>query len=268
MKEINVEELKQIELNMLREIDYICREHDIKYYVIGGTLLGAVRHRGFIPWDDDIDIAMFENDYYRFKDAITTSSKYLRFDCLENSSNYPYPYGKVCRKDTRIKEMYLKGYECAGVFIDVFRIDGRGNNEQADLLYTKLNKFQECWLSTFSLSDEVSKNILKNTYRKIRRILRNRISTRKWAERIDSTSKYIKFDLKENEYCSWIHEKPFPSDIFQNVTYLEFEDVLVPCPGDYDKFLKIKYGDYMTLPPINERVSNHGFIAYKIGGGQ
>lgn len=127
MQEISAKELKDIELNMIKEVDSICRKHGITYYAISGTLLGAIRHNGFIP-----------NDYSKFREVIKIESDNLRFDCLENSTDYPYAYGKVCRIDTLIKESNFKAYKKSGVFIDVSRIDNRGNKEEAMKLYTKL----------------------------------------------------------------------------------------------------------------------------------
>ncbi|WP_455719569.1 LicD family protein [Agathobacter sp.] len=268
MREIQSDELKKIEMEMLREIDTICREANIVYYAIGGTLLGAVRHEGFIPWDDDIDIAMFEPDYNKFRTVINSRKSNLRFDCIEDSKDYPYAYGKLCRTDTIIKEKSLKGYNNAGVFIDVFRIDGRGKEKQALALYSKLNRIQTCWVSSFSLQCESNQNIIKSVYWRIRYLWRNRKNARQWAEFMDLVSKKEAVTWNDNEFCSWIHEKPFPYEIFKEVIYMKFEDIFLPCPVGYKEFLKIKYGNYMELPPVSEQVSNHSFIAYFRGGGQ
>ena len=226
MREIQSNELKIIEMDMLHEIDAICRKAGIVYYAIGGTLLGAVRHGGFIPWDDDIDIAMFEKDYNKFGIVMNSLESDLRFDCIENSKDYPYAYGKVCRTDTRIEEKYLQGYRDAGVFIDVFRIDGRGKENNAWTLYSQLNEIQTCWASSFSLQCESNPNIIKNVYWKLRYLWRNRKTARQWAELMDLISKKQPVTWNDNEFCSWIHEKPFPYEIFKGVTYMKFEDIL------------------------------------------
>lgn len=261
MREIKEDELKQILLEIFIEIDHICREHNIKYYVIGGTLLGAVRHNGFIPWDDDIDLGMYEEDYEKFRQAIKTASPRLRFDCMDNSADYPYAYGKVCRTDTVIREKYLKGYDGAGAFVDVFRIDGRGKKAQADAIHTKLRRLQASWLSAFSLKSENGKN-LKKIYWKIRYRWRNRRTARQWAEKINAVSKQTTLTGDAGEYCACVHDIPIPNDVFKDIKLLNFEGLLVPCPIGYKKYLEIKYGDYLTLPPEGERVRVHSFEAY------
>lgn len=130
MKEIDITELKRIQVDILKHVDEFCREKGIKYSLYAGTLLGAVRHRGFIPWDDDIDIMMKRSDYERFfkeyskEDHSNYQAQEFRFD-----TNYHYPFGKVTDTRTILREEVLDPYENLGVYIDVFPIENLPNNK-------------------------------------------------------------------------------------------------------------------------------------------
>ena len=122
----NLRRLQMIELEMLLEVDRICRKHHIPYNIIGGTLLGSVRHRGFIPWDDDADLAMMRKDYMKFRKICRKeldNSKYY-FQDAEVTDGYRWSYGKLRRKDTLFLREYQEHmpYE-QGVFIDIFPVD-------------------------------------------------------------------------------------------------------------------------------------------------
>ncbi len=116
---------------MLQEIDKICRHYHIRYYLAGGTLLGAVRHQGFIPWDDDIDIAMPREDYEQFIKIMSHKKhpiyKLLAIECTKG---YPYTFAKVVDTRTRLVEEIGKDLHQMGVFIDIFPIDGMGNQKR------------------------------------------------------------------------------------------------------------------------------------------
>lgn len=261
---LNNEEIKRIEYEMLKKLDTICKKENIQYFLLGGTLLGCIRSEGFIPWDDDIDIGMLPEDYDKlikyFNKKIIDG---LRLDCLENNKEYPYPYAKVCDINSIIIEKNIKGYENSGIFIDVFRIDGRNTLKKAIKKMNYLKKLQQQWLTSFLINSETSNNLIKSIYYKIRSRWRNRYNTRKWAEIINNNSFNNNISFK-NDYCATIHDKLIPTSVFKSVIYKKFEDILLPCPVGYDQYLKIKYNDYMTLPPIEERISVHSFEAYKI----
>ena len=124
-----LEELHQIETDILTAIDEICRKENIRYYLAGGTLLGAVRHKGFIPWDDDIDIAMPRDDYERFLKVMRKGAHpYYKILALEYKEDYPYTFAKVVDTRTRLQEEIGKDLPEMGVFIDIFPLDGMGDD--------------------------------------------------------------------------------------------------------------------------------------------
>ena len=125
VKELTIEELKAVELNILKDVAKFCEKHDIKYFLCGGTLLGAIRHKGFIPWDDDIDIAMPREDYERFFKLYNSSNTRYHADSLENNPNWHMSFGRVGDTATVLYEHTLKEkYKEYHAFIDVFPVDG------------------------------------------------------------------------------------------------------------------------------------------------
>lgn len=122
MKEIQIQELRELQMQILDYVDVFCRNHDIKYTISGGTLLGAVRHGGYIPWDDDIDIQMLREEYERFTTLWNKESNHENYELvnIESGNNLGYPIGKV--HDTRTIT-YVGGLPRTGVFIDVFPVD-------------------------------------------------------------------------------------------------------------------------------------------------
>lgn len=141
-KEIKVEELKQIQLDILKFVDKFCKENNLKYFLAYGTLLGAVRHKGYIPWDDDIDIIMFREDYEKF--VTTFKDVNYKVFATEVNSKYPYPFAKV--GDTRTYYMEeIKDVIDTGVNIDVFPLDYLPENRIKDIC-NKRNFLQKVWL--------------------------------------------------------------------------------------------------------------------------
>ena len=131
MKErLTVDELKNYELNILKFIDYVCKKYDIKYFVNYGTLLGSVRHKGFIPWDDDLDIIMTHSNYNRFlkvcKEQLNSNKYYVQ----EGLVDWPLDYSKIKLRDTILKEPegYIPATGEQGIFVDVFKLDNVSSN--------------------------------------------------------------------------------------------------------------------------------------------
>ena len=129
MRQISADELKEIQLNLLNNIDHFCKSNGIQYFLAYGTLIGAIRHDGFIPWDDDIDIAMPRPDYDRFIKKFNAYSKDYQVEDYSITDNYPTPFAKVIDTRTEMR-MTLYNQRSSGVYIDVFPIDGIGNANQ------------------------------------------------------------------------------------------------------------------------------------------
>ena len=149
MKErLTVDELKNYELNILKFIDYVCKKYDIKYFVNYGTLLGSVRHKGFIPWDDDIDISMYREDYERFQKAVIEEDN-ERYGILskDNSEWYFQNFFVVIDKYTLLEDNVKRNRRDSNIFVDVFPIDRFNDlNFVKNLGFTNFNKYQKVTL--------------------------------------------------------------------------------------------------------------------------
>lgn len=258
-KEIKVEELKQIQLDILKFVDKFCKENNLKYFLAYGTLLGAVRHKGYIPWDDDIDIIMFREDYEKF--VTTFKDVNYKVFATEVNSKYPYPFAKV--GDTRTYYMEeIKDVIDTGVNIDVFPLDYLPENRIKDIC-NKRNFLQKVWLLK-RLPLLKRRGLLKNIFLWISQIILLPFSIHYIVKKLELNAKgenLEKSTICGNIVCGYDPDV-YPSLDFENQTMLDFEDASFPCPRNYDHVLKIMFGDYMKLPPVEKQVSHHHFISY------
>lgn len=252
--------LREVQIEILNEIDRICKKNEINFFFTGGTLLGAVRHKGFIPWDDDIDIAMTRDDFEKFRLAIKNQldEKYY-FDYYDTDSDYYLPFAKVRKNNTTFDEEASKHLDNhKGIFVDIFIYDLVDNN------------IKRCYIKAAIiqiLSDTVlwKKKIIKlNNCRHPNLVAIFSVFRTKFILKfIDYISK--KFNGKEknkkNVVCfnSLLNIKKdfFPYDTFFPLKKISFEGNKYNGLNDNDKFLNVQYGDYMKLPPIEERVNHN-----------
>lgn len=244
--------LHELELDMLTEVRRVCELNNIKYFIIGGTMLGAVRHKGFIPWDDDADVGMLREDYEKFRKVCETDLNHEKyyFQDDRNTKGYRWGYGKIRRKNTlflRENQRHLDfGQE---VFIDIFPLDNVPNGKIAQLIH-----FQHCFIIRKMLWSvvgvKVEKNIIKKgIYWLFTKIPKERIYEH-YYKYIGSVkeSNFVKinlFQLKETP--------PFRRCLFMETDQYEFEGELFSGVKDYDEYLTWKFHDYMTLPPVEKR---------------
>ena len=260
-KQLTMEQIKQIEIDILKYIDKVCRDNNINYTVIGGTLIGAVRHLGFIPWDDDIDIALRREDYNRLKELFKDNDKYTFLDA-DNASDYYYPYGKIVDKNTKLIENGFKEIEQMGVYIDVFPLDQVKRNKcKFKIKYLRfLLNLKNCGVYE---SKYESNEQLKY---KLSRLIKPFINTRKINNRIinisqkgnDKNYKYEGMISIGNGQTKYIFEK----QMYDEYIDLPFEQIQIMSVKDYDKYLRQIFGDYMKLPPKDQQVPKHNFKAY------
>lgn len=264
---VKEEEIKKIQLDLLKKFKEICEENNFKYYLFFGTLIGAIRHSGFIPWDDDIDLIMPRVDY----------EKFINY-CYENEHEL-YPCGVVHyrkRKKYAItiakfenKEYVLydnNGMCCEiGVNIDIYPLDAVGNSKN-DIV--KATKRFLAWKDKEKFFKKHGFVSCKNkTLNKIRYafFLFYEFVFDVWVASLDKKCKKKK--LSDYKYCGIPVWQPdigsyFDKDLL-NEAQAEFEGDVYPIPGGYDVILRQIYGDYMVLPPIESRVPYHMQIVYK-----
>ncbi len=264
MEELSLEEIKKVQLDILIYVDKVCKKHHIKYSLADGTLLGAVRHKGFIPWDDDIDILLERNEYNKLLKVLydEKDSKFKVYSLIDEG--YFYPYAKVSDTDTRIKEKNWPDYKDLGVNIDIFPTDyvPEGcEKEYYDKTMHYVNGLYDCLTDIAYAHDKSYVRLIKRILR-FRKVRRNRKKGESyWKNKINSMT-----CLKESSKMSRLVEGDFQiwdKSILKQYSELEFENNQFSVVKDYDEILKSIYGDYMELPPVSERVPCHDFIAYK-----
>lgn len=251
-KLISLEEKKVIQLEMLKEIDEFCRINDIKYSLAFGTLLGAVRHKGFIPWDDDMDIMMPLPDMMRFK--LLFKSKELKYCDVDTENHYDYAFSRIAHINTyNQKGLVYKDY---GVCIDTYPIVS---------IPTDIDRQNAFFAEALKIQKKREKLIL----------LRNRLIRYLPILAIpgyDSIQKrYRDYMLKECQpYGSTktyyavagplsIRKRTmYDKDLFKRLVDLDFEGCKFSCTKEFDYFLSLMYGDYMTPPPEDQRHPYHG----------
>ncbi|MCD2492275.1 LicD family protein [Lacrimispora sp. NSJ-141] len=263
MKEIDSDLLKRMELKILYQIDVICRKYKIKYFLFGGTLIGAIRHQGFIPWDDDIDICMLRNDYERFTAVMENLVTDIYFLNVDNCEEYLHPFGKVCLKNTFVKEPGIKPIPNLGVFVDVFPFDTFPEKKvkQKILLKKMYITYKFRWVS--SLERYVrTKKLLNNIPNYIGYLIANMKGPQYHARKLNHFAKEYENTESSLVFNSAGHREIMKRDIFNKTVYVSFEDEQYPIPEKYDDCLKALYGDYMKLPPESERKGGHGVEAY------
>lgn len=244
--------LHEIQLDMLSEVKRICNQNNIKYSLIGGTLLGAVRHKGYIPWDDDADVGMLREEYEKFRSVCETdlNTKKYYFQDDRNTKEYRWGYGKLRRKDTlflRENQEHLKfGQE---IFIDIFPID-----YAPDYMLLRKSHAFHCFCIRKVLWAPVGEIVENNWYKKLIYKMLSKISKEKiynhYYKYIDSRKpgKTVRINLFPTH-------KPygFPIKYFEDLIEVEFEGQIFMGSKYFDAYLKMKYNDYMELPPLEER---------------
>ena len=242
----SVEEFKQIQIDILLAIDKFCNEHNIKYSLACGTLLGAIRHKGFIPWDDDIDIYLLREDYNKLITAFPAilDGKYS-LNSLERNPLWNRPYAKAFDTRTIEIEAVKNNVPNMGIGIDVFPIDDVPDDEAEWRQYDKRRRFLQNCYTLKTLAWRKERSLSKNLFAVCAGVLLSPWSFRKLAEIID-------------RYCQKHNGKGY----MEQVVDIPFEQYTFKAMTGYDDYLTSTYGDYMQLPPKEKQVSHHVFEAY------
>lgn len=265
----NNEDIKEIQKKILEifiEIDKVCITNNLRYFAIGGTCLGAVRHQGFIPWDDDMDIAMPREDYERFKKiASKLLPSNLRIFDYTDGEHFYCKYMKVHDIHTTLIEKGMLAYpdSYSGIYIDIMPLDGIPNGIwNRKIYFLKLSLLRKLdWRRKYEYDLQADKKNKKKIF--LWRVIYFFI---KRYPIHYFHNKYVKLQKKyayntSKSLCytwSWRASKViFPKEDFDNYILLPFEDVQMRCPVGYDNFLKTLFGDYMKLPPIDKQNSHH-----------
>ena len=248
-------EVQLIQLEMLQEVDRICQKCNIHYNIIAGTLLGAVRHGGYIPWDDDADVAMLRDEYEKFRIACKTELDKTRFYFQDhrNTKGYRWGYGKLRRKNTLFLREFQEHMPYAqGVFIDIFPLDSVPDN----YLLRSVKNFQYFCVRKVLWSEVgkiAEKNFIKRQIYRFLAQIPEKVIFRYYNRLIHEANckktrmvRILMFPTPNSEYgyyrC-W----------YENSIDIKFEGINFKGIRDYDSYLSFKFGDYMKLPPPEYR---------------
>ena len=257
-------------LEILKNVMDVCEKNNIKYMGFGGTCLGAVRHKGFIPWDDDIDILMPRKEYEKFKLIANQQlpSKY-KFYPPEELGYGTTGSGRVFDEETTLihKARYKTGSYRCGFCSDIMPLDGVPNNLCFRKIVARLNYLT--FLCGFIRNRKLRS--IKHIYsyflfflslplKVLLKIFTSGGTSAKVHEKLYKKYDFEKYDTVSFSWSKRGSFKFFPSSLFRETQLLPFEDIMIPCPKDYDTYLKIHYGNYLELPPENERRTHPAYV--------
>ncbi len=245
---------KQILINLLDKFIFVCKQNNLKYYLAYGSVLGAVRHKGFIPWDDDIDVYMPRIDYETIQKLPADTWEGCRLASWRTVRNYRYDFLKLEDVNTTVIERIHPDY-VGGLFIDIFPLDMVCDNEQERLAQLKrVQKVSDIYKKAYLQNDSDCHNRLELI--KLKRLRKKNANAQvldQW-EREVSACQNCK-NLIVDYHSPWMH-RPMKNRIIGDGIEMEFEGKYYIIPSNYDAYLKHIYGNYMELPPVEQRVGH------------
>ncbi len=260
LKELHLVEIKKIQIDILNSFVSFCEANGLTYYLAYGTLIGAVRHKGYIPWDDDVDVIMPRPDYIHF----ITKYKNERYKvfCPEKDKDCPFTYGKLFDSQTILKEHTSRNYQI-GLNIDIFILDGMPEDDNKALMHIKKCK---PWLNIMDVKKiayNKKRSIIKNLILFSLKLLFSPLPYNTVRNKVIKLNKM--YDYNSSVFCSdlcYTSALHLPKSVFGSGIMAQFEDREYMIPKDYHTWLSRVYGDYMTLPPLENRITHHDYIAY------
>ena len=252
--------LQLVENDILKVVDAFCKKHSVKYSLYAGTLLGAVRHGGFIPWDDDIDILMERNEYERFLKLWQEEGVVGYTMQATNRPDYQGINHTKIRKDGTIlaskKEMETDAHH--GIWLDVFAFDKVPTDKKKRKKFLFRAKLRLIYTRGYAYEKggkflKLLSKILLIPSRKTQLKIRNKLE-----KKIIDKYKDLKCGYEYMSLASTENFKTFyPPEVIENISTINFENASYSAVEDYDKMLTIQYGDYMRLPPEEQRICKH-----------
>lgn len=263
-------DVQKVLLEMFIYFDKICNENNLNYYAIGGTCIGAIRHKGFIPWDDDIDLAMPLNDFYKLRDIFKKNKNpnYELIDYLGESTNFKrslfFKIQNVNTISTRIQDID-KPKRYRGIVIDIMPMTGITKNKLNRKLY--MNKLKILYMKNYVINSEYNdfNSKIKRFAWRILYVMFKKENKNFYLEKIEKHIKKYEFSPKNDIFFVWriiLNKKTtkkniFPFEYFKEYEYRPFETAQIRVPKLYDEYLKMDFGDYMQLPPKEKQVPVH-----------
>lgn len=261
--DINRKKNWAVSIDLLLKLNEICKKHNLRYWLAYGTLLGAIRHNGFIPWDDDVDVCMPREDYEKLQ-TLKDSFVYPYFlQTPYTDKGYYYSFCKLRNSNTtafsKNLRYHMSSYNCnSGMSIDIFCVDKWEKNNDAEILYNQIKEL----ITNNSTFMKIKNPDFANDKRVINYDGADPMTTYKKIEELSKTyltknTKYVSMPtITVYGYCRDI----FPKEDFSETVYHSFEGFELPIPIGFDNVLKTIYGDYMAFPPIEKRGNWHSAI--------
>ena len=252
---VEMKKIWAVSIDLLQKLFEVCNKHNLKVFAIGGTAIGAVRHKGFIPWDDDIDVAMPREDYNKLLSVAQAEflEPYFLQTPLSDNSFYNRPFARLRNSNTTAISPCDEMLDCNnGLFIDIFPLDYYSDDFKSNFLIEKTK-----------IQSATAWNKIHYKYVKGNKFIRTVLNL---LSPIILCGNTVGFFKNNNKYCSRIKRSDYiglqysffgmdkkkliwPTKCFEQIVYLPFEHIKIPLPEGYDSMLKIEYGDYMAFPP-------------------
>ena len=267
MKELTLQEIKQIELEILKTFHAFCEENNIRYFLSHGTLLGTIRYKGFIPWDDDVDVLVPREDYERLLSLFKDNEQYKLFH-FEKDERFLFPFAKLCDMTTRKVENGWENELAVGLDMDIFPLDSWGNDlkkAQKEVNRQRRNLF--C-LGLSKSNDSASTSILKRMVKSILMVFCKMHGSKYYIRKLMKDARKHPYEgsayLGGKAWNVYGYRDILPAEVFDHPIELEFEGHKFWGPVGYDAFLSSLYGNYLPEPPPEKRKTHHNFKAYKL----
>lgn len=264
MKKISLDEVKNIQLNILKKFDDFCDKNNLRYYLAGGTLLGAIRHKGYIPWDDDIDVCMPRKDYEFLVNNFISNDKNLTIKSFL-LNNLDIPFAKIVDISTKIDSKFDESEVNKHLWIDIFPVDGLPEDiYKVKEIYSRCNFYR-----TLLLLQDAKLGEGTTCFRKYAKYLLKPLAKfygrKRCVEKLEKIAKSNPYETsKYVGAVTWglygVGERMLKSE-FEKSVELEFEGYKFPAFSCWDSYLTGLYGDYMQLPPVEKR-KTHNMTVY------
>ena len=258
-------ELKKKLIDMLKWFHNFCVANNIRYYVLGGTMLGAVRHHGIIPWDDDIDVGVVSDDYLKLEGLFshTKQTRYKFEGPSTEASDYYYSFSKLYDTSTTLIEN-TKYKIKRGVYIDIFPLVGMGNNEQESIARFNVINKQFFYLLARTAGIRRGRSWFKNITIQLLRIIPDSLSNDKKRlvklHKFANERSFFDYKLGGNPFGAWRYKEIMETAIMGTPTLYQFEDFEVFGAEKYDEYLTHMYGNWRQLPPKEKQITHHDYI--------
>ena len=254
-----IRHLQLVILQIIKDIDTVCRNNGITYYLYGGSAIGAVRHQGFIPWDDDLDIIMTHDNYARFLAVAREQLPRGKYFVQEGRRDWPLAYSKVKLIGTHVREAegFAKDATQDGIFVDIFKMDNTSSRKTAQLWQYVCAKYYLCYLMnkrSYKTASWQKKMLMAASFPLKNATLRRFfVGQAERYNKLGDTTTFVGSFYEPKRFHTCI----FPRRVFGTPKIVPFEDTMLPIPEDCDAYLRQVFGEYMQLPPVEERQWKH-----------